>query len=139
MINRDLEIIELLKNNGRMSVTNISRDLNVPDTTIHYRLKKLKRFIEKFTVSLNYEAMGYRLYFVELLPEKYSLDFITEKNIETVCNNLKKRKDVVFVGQSDTSIFAFVKSKEKLELDIPGAKVTKNFEIRRRAGNFVEP
>jgi DNA-binding Lrp family transcriptional regulator len=139
MINRDIEIIELLKNDGRMSVTDISKGLDIPDTTIHYRLKKLKKVIEKYTISINYEAMGYRLFFVEFLPEKYTLDFITEKNIEAVCSNLRKRNDVIFVGLSDSSIFAVVKAKGKMEIEIPGAKMVKNFEIRRRFGNFVEP
>jgi DNA-binding Lrp family transcriptional regulator len=139
MINRDIEIIELLKNDGRMSVTDISKGLDIPDTTIHYRLKKLKKVIEKYTISINYEAMGYRLFFVEFLPEKYTLDFITEKNIEAVCSNLRKRNDVIFVGLFDSSIFAVVKAKGKMEIEIPGAKMVKNFEIRRRFGNFVEP
>jgi len=139
MINRDIEIIELLKNDGRMSVTDISKGLDIPDTTIHYRLKKLKKVIEKYTISINYEAMGYRLFFVEFLPEKYTLDFITEKNIEAVCSNLRKRSDVIFVGLFDSSIFAVVKAKGKMEIEIPGAKMVKNFEIRRRFGNFVEP
>jgi DNA-binding Lrp family transcriptional regulator len=139
MINRDIEIIELLKNDGRMSVTDISKGLDIPDTTIHYRLKKLKKVIEKYTISINYEAMGYRLFFVEFLPEKYTLDFITEKNIEAVCSNLRKRNDVIFVGLFDSSVFAVVKAKGKMEIEIPGAKMVKNFEIRRRFGNFVEP
>ncbi len=139
MINRDADIIELLKNDGRMSVTDISNSLKIPDTTIHYRLKKLKRFIEKYTISINYEAMGFRLFYLEFLPEKYTHDFITEKNVETVCNNLRKRDDVVFVGVSDSSIFTLVKSKGKAEIDIPGAKLVKTFEVKRRWGNFVEP
>lgn len=49
------------------------------------------------------------------------------------------RDDVIFVGLSDSSIMAIMKSKGKVELDIPGAKVTKSLEIKRRFGNFVEP
>jgi len=39
----DQKIIDVMKENARISITDISKITNIPDTTIHFRLKKLKK------------------------------------------------------------------------------------------------
>ena len=41
----DQKIIDVMKENARISITDISKLTNIPDTTIHFRLKKLKNVI----------------------------------------------------------------------------------------------
>ncbi len=56
----DLKLIEELKKNARASISMLSNKLNVPRTTIHYRLMKLVKegVIESFTIRLNYKKLN---------------------------------------------------------------------------------
>ena len=40
----DHKIINVMKENARISITEISKLTNIPDTTIHFRLKKMKTY-----------------------------------------------------------------------------------------------
>ncbi len=56
----DLKLIEELKKNSRASISTLSDKLNVPRTTVHYRLMKLVKegVIESFTIKLNYKKLN---------------------------------------------------------------------------------
>ncbi|MBW3023085.1 Lrp/AsnC family transcriptional regulator, partial [Candidatus Woesearchaeota archaeon] len=57
---KDLEILEVLKENSRLSTQEISKKTSIPITTVHNRLKHLKKegVIKKFTVELDYKKVG---------------------------------------------------------------------------------
>jgi DNA-binding Lrp family transcriptional regulator len=138
MKEKDKRIIEILKKDSRTPVIVISKQTGIPDTTIHFRLKKIRDFVERFTISIDHETLGYTLYMLEVEPERYALDFITEKNVESVINNLKKIEGILFVGQFDGTVIAFYRSKERPTLDIPGASIRRIMPIKRKWGNFAE-
>ena len=138
MKEKDKRIIEVLKKDARTPVIAISKKTGIPDTTIHFRLKKIQGYVERFTLSLDHEKLGYTLYMMEVEPERYALDFITEKNVESVINNLKKVEGILFVGQFNGTIVAFYRSKERPNLDIPGASIRRVMPIKRKWGNFAE-
>ena len=58
--NKDIEILRLLQRNGRISLDEIARTLNMPKSTIHYRIKRLERsgIIEAYYAKLNVESLG---------------------------------------------------------------------------------
>ncbi|MBU7014225.1 MAG: winged helix-turn-helix transcriptional regulator [Theionarchaea archaeon] len=138
MKEKDKRIIEILKKDSRVPVIAISKKTGIPDTTIHFRLKKIQECVDRFTLCMDHEKMGYTLYMLEVEPERYALDFITEKNVESVINNLKKIEGVLFVAQSNGSMVAFCRSKERPNIEIPGASVRRILPIKRRWGNFAE-
>jgi DNA-binding Lrp family transcriptional regulator len=58
----DQKIIQLLKEDARIAYTKIAEILQIPDTTVHFRIKKLKdklKIIKGFTVLLSPESFGY--------------------------------------------------------------------------------
>jgi DNA-binding Lrp family transcriptional regulator len=138
MKEKDKRIIEILKEDARTPVINISEKTGIPDTTIHFRLKKIKDFVERFTLAMDHEKMGYNLYMLEVEPERYALDFITEKNVESVINNLRKVEGILFVCQCNGSMVAFCRSKERPTIEIPGASVRRIMPVKRKWGNFAE-
>jgi len=74
MKEKDEEIIKLLKKNSRLSITEMSKILDIPDTTIHYRMKKLNDIIKKYTILLDYEKIGLDIYLLSIEIEKYVLN-----------------------------------------------------------------
>ena len=59
----DQKIIHFLKEDSRIAYTKIAEILKIPDTTVHFRIKKLKnaKIIQKFTVLISPENLGYNL------------------------------------------------------------------------------
>ena len=57
---KDIDILSLLKKNAKNTTQQISRELNIPITTVHNRIKKLESsgIIEKYTVVLNQSKLG---------------------------------------------------------------------------------
>ena len=60
----DQKIIDVMKENARISITDISKLTNIPDTTIHFRLKKMKKILN-FRVTLNHKKIGDNYYILE--------------------------------------------------------------------------
>jgi len=60
MDERDFAIIERLRENARKRVSEISKEVGLPRTTVSERIKKMVKegVIRKFTVMLNYEKLG---------------------------------------------------------------------------------
>jgi len=56
----DLKILNVLKQNSKLSVREISKRTKIPATTVHTRLQKLKKdgIIKKYTVELDMEKLG---------------------------------------------------------------------------------
>ena len=57
---KDLAILKILENNAKKTTQQISREIGVPITTIHNRIKKLESsgIIEKYTVWINWKKLG---------------------------------------------------------------------------------
>jgi Lrp/AsnC family leucine-responsive transcriptional regulator len=57
----DCQIIEYLAEDGRMPYSQIAGRIGVSTGTVHQRVKRLKErgYIDRFTVDLNWEAIGY--------------------------------------------------------------------------------
>ena len=60
MDNTDLKILSALEEDSRVTVREVAKRINVPITTVHNRLKKLKSegIIKRFTIEKDYEKLG---------------------------------------------------------------------------------
>ena len=56
----DVKVLEELRGNGRATVREIAKRINLPITTVHNRLKKLvkNKVIKWFTIELDHEKLG---------------------------------------------------------------------------------
>lgn len=59
----DLNILEILKNNGRITVSEISKMVNLSIPAVSERIKKMEvaNIIEQYTIKVNREKMGHKL------------------------------------------------------------------------------
>jgi DNA-binding Lrp family transcriptional regulator len=57
---KDLKILEFLRKDARIPFTEIGDSLEITDSTVHMRVKKMidEGVISGFTIKVNYEAMG---------------------------------------------------------------------------------
>jgi Lrp/AsnC family transcriptional regulator for asnA, asnC and gidA len=121
MDEKDLKILEILKEHGDYTTRQIAKKTLLPPTTIHNRIRKLKEegIIERFTVQLDAAKIGkgfmvYVLVSANLgvLKQKHKTqyDLVTElKKFEFV-----ERADVVAGG---TDLVAIVRVKDVEEFD----------------------
>ncbi len=124
MKEKDRKILRLLKQNSRLSVTEMSERLDIPDTTIHYRLKKLDPYIKKYTVVPNYTKMGMKLYLLTMEIEKYVLEKVTREIVEEIYRDLSTKKGIIGTFRSGEKIFVVLAAEEldKGDFDYAGVK-----------------
>ena len=62
MVDTDMEILRSLVQNSRISISQMSKEIDVPDATISNRLKKLeKNVIKQYTLILDPEKLGLKV------------------------------------------------------------------------------
>lgn len=138
----DQKIIDVMKENARISITDISKITNIPDTTIHFRLKKLKNVLN-YRLTLNHKKLGETYYMIEIIPETYAIDSITIKKAEDLFERLRKMEGILFaVKQKDSfmqigKFCAIYSGNDKPKLDLPGIKVATISEIDKIWGEIA--
>jgi len=138
----DQKIIDVMKENARISITDISKLTDIPDTTIHFRLKKLKNILN-YRLTLNHKKLGENYYILEIIPETYAIDSITIKKAEELFERLRKMEGVLFAVKLRDSFMhigkfcAIYAGKEKPKLDMPGIKVATVSEIDKIWGEIA--
>jgi DNA-binding Lrp family transcriptional regulator len=137
---KDLRILLMLQENGRVKYTRIARVLskemkqNIPDTTVLFRIRKLKEagVIKQFTVSISPEVLGYTLCGV-LMAEigGHILHDISVEHANKIKSDLEKRPNVIFLAlnEDETGIFALVLGKQKSDIDEIFAKLQDNPDV----------
>ncbi|WP_456368205.1 Lrp/AsnC family transcriptional regulator [Thermococcus sp.] len=98
----DRAIIRLLKQDARLTISELAERLNRPESTIHFRIKKLieKGIIEKYTILLGdplrpkYSAMVY------IQTETPIIEDFLEKYIKHIMKTLSMLPNVLFVSRS---------------------------------------
>ena len=72
---KDLIIIEYLKKDSSLTTQKISRQTRIPITTIHNRIKKLKKkeIIKNYTINIDYTKLGIPLSAYILITIDYNL------------------------------------------------------------------
>jgi DNA-binding Lrp family transcriptional regulator len=138
----DQKVIDVMKENARISITDISKITNIPDTTIHFRLKKLKNVLN-YRLTLNHKKLGETYYMIEIIPETYAIDSITIKKAEDLFERLRKMEGILFAVKAKDSFMqigkfcAIYSGNDKPKLDLPGIKVATISEIDKIWGEIA--
>ncbi len=86
----DIKILAVIRNDGRAKLTKISRLTGIPTTTLHERLKHLRKtLIKKFSVVFDFDKIGYLLSANVLIKIKTDKEIVKEyllkhKNVNTL-------------------------------------------------------
>lgn len=116
----DSEIIRSLVKNSRITLSQMSKEINVPDATISNRLKKLeKNVIKQYTLIVDPDELGLTVTAIIIIQTE------SEKH-ENVKNELSKLEEVSEVysvsGEYDILIKVWAHSIEELN-DIMNSKI----------------
>ena len=119
---KDLKIIKVLQEHGDYTTRQIAKKVSLPITTIHNRIKKLKKekIIEKFTIKLNQKAIDRGLLIYLLIS--VSLPILKEKK-KTQYDVAKEIRNFYFVDKVDivsggTDLIATIRVKDVEEYDL---------------------
>jgi Lrp/AsnC family transcriptional regulator for asnA, asnC and gidA len=117
----DMRIIQKLQEDAKTPFTKIGKELEIPDTTVHFRVKKLLEndIIRKFTVMVNHEKLGYTVRaLLRIEIEKYLLDMFTQSKVEEVVEELSKVRSGELIArcESKNEIIAIISTRNSGEL-----------------------
>ena len=92
----DIEILRLLRENAKLTYTEIGRRLGVAHSTIYERIRKLEKYrvIEKYTIIVNTNKIGRK--FLTAVMTVYT----DPKESENVAKKLAEYKNVLEVSNS---------------------------------------
>lgn len=128
----DEKLINLLEENPREDIVEVSKKMNIPISTIHYRIKQLKeKRIIKGTIPLfNKSVLGYNTYKVEIIlqnpsQKKEFVSYLASQSQITKITELIGNKDLDFYADFKTSQ-ELDKFLEELRLKVPQIK---DFEV----------
>ena len=84
--NKDLQILSYLQENGRDKISEISTKLGIPRATVFERMERLKKegYIQKYTIDLDYEKLGYSIMAYILIEYDYK-SVVSQREL---CTNL---------------------------------------------------
>ncbi|NJE25282.1 Lrp/AsnC family transcriptional regulator [Thermococcus sp. MV5] len=115
----DRKILKLLKEDARITISEIGERLGKPESTIHFRIKKLieRGIIERYTIVLGESARPKEIAFVILELEKPVIEDFLSKYLEYVSRNLAMLPHILLVGKTkDERIIALIGAEDKEEL-----------------------
>ena len=132
MDEKDERIIEVLKENSKLSTQQISKRTSIPITTVHHRIKKLEKegVIKKYTIELDSKKIGKALSAYILITVDYKLLKQMKKTQHQLATKLKSHP---FVEEADTvtgatDIMVKVKVKDIDQLNDFITKYVRNVE-----------
>ena len=111
---KDFAIIDELKKNSKFSEKKIAKKTNIPMTTVHNRIKKLRELniIENYTIKLNYTKLGMPLTAYVLLKTMPGVD---QKEMLFKISKMPNIREVAMItGEFDILFKVKVKSMEEL-------------------------
>ncbi len=113
---KDLLILSYLKENARDKISEISSRLGIPRATVFERMERLRKegYIQKYTVELDYERLGYPIMAYILIEYDYK-SIVSQRDL---CQNLTKLDNVlsasILAGNWDLMILAVAKDMKEL-------------------------
>ena len=117
---KDLAILQVLKENARLSTQKIAKKTRIPITTVHHRIKKLEKegVINKYTVNLNMKKLGKNVSAIVLITVDYKLLKEIKLTQYDLAKKLKQNDSVeeasMVTGLSDIVIKVRVKDIDEL-------------------------
>jgi Lrp/AsnC family transcriptional regulator for asnA, asnC and gidA len=108
----DSRIIHSLIQNSRITLSQMSKDIDVPDATISNRLKKLENeIIKQYTVLLDYEKLDLKITAIIIIQSESE----KHKDVEKQLSNLDEVSEVYSIsGEYDILIKVWAHSLDEL-------------------------
>ena len=118
MDKKDKKILDLLELDSGLTTSKISKKTNIPITTVHNRIQKMKKegVIKNFTVNINYEKIGKPLtaYILVAVNQNLSGD-ISQQDIGKKIQMYDDVQNVdIVTGTTDLLIKVRIKSMREL-------------------------
>lgn len=119
-INKDSRILALLKKNSRMTTKEMSKELEMPQTTIHNRIKRLTQngIIKRFTIEIDGKKIGKGLDAYILCTVSYRSTRGEKINQIEVAQTIKELPEVeevsIVTGDNDMIVKVAVKDVDAL-------------------------
>ncbi len=120
MIDKDSRILALLKENSRMTTKEMSNELEMPQTTIHNRIKRLTQngIIKRFTIEIDGKKIGTGLDAYILCTVSYRSTRGEKINQIEVAQTIKELPEVeevsIVTGDNDMIVKVAVKDVDSL-------------------------
>lgn len=117
---KDYNVLDILKENSKLTTHKISKKINIPITTIHNRIKKLEKLgiIKNYTINLDYKKLDLGIAGYILVNVIYTLPSGEKVKQENVAQQIKKLKGVeeinIVTGGTDIIIKIRVKDVDEL-------------------------
>ncbi len=125
---KDLKIIEILRNNARTSYTDIARQLGISDVAVLKRIRKLEQLgvIRKYTIVVDPKKLGYTaisITGIDVAPEQ----------LFSVLDELKSKEYVKFLAltSGDHGIMATIWARDSRELAKIHEEISKMAGVKR--------
>jgi len=98
----DRAILRLLKQDARLTISELAEKLNRPESTIHFRIKKLieRGVIERYTVLLGNPVKPKHAAIVYIQTETPVIEDFLEKYIKHIMKTLSMLPNVLLVSRS---------------------------------------
>jgi len=129
---KDKQILIILQQNGRESLTNLAKAINLSIDSTHKRLKKLRErgIIARFGIFIDPKALGYEF----VADVRVKLQNISEEELTRFLNYLKSHPNVIelitTLGDFDVTCVLIARNTQELE--------TLSREIRQRFRNLID-
>jgi Lrp/AsnC family transcriptional regulator for asnA, asnC and gidA len=120
MVDKDSRILALLKANSRMTTKEMSKELEMPQTTIHNRIKRLTKngIIKRFTIEIDGKKIGKGLDAYILCTVSYRSTRGEKINQIEVAQTIKELPEVeevsIVTGDNDMIVKVAVKDVDAL-------------------------
>ncbi|MHA1229749.1 MAG: Lrp/AsnC family transcriptional regulator [Candidatus Helarchaeota archaeon] len=114
----DKKILKELKENSRIPFTQLANKLNIPDTTLHFHVKKMREnnIIKKFTIILG--DFGEKI--TVLLKIKiggHIIREVSENKAKMLGEKLKTKFSFIAISDDKVSIFGIISLRNEEELN----------------------
>ena len=119
MDNKDIKILECLKENSKYTTSQISKKTAIPATTVHNRIKKMEEegIIKGYSVVLDQKKMGKMLTAYSLIHYDTSLwvKGTSKKDLENKLKSLPNVEEIKFItGKFDILLKVYAKDMDDL-------------------------
>jgi len=116
---KDLKILEILKENSKLRTSQISKKTRMPITTVHNRIKKLEKesIIKSYTVIPNYKKLGKSILSYILVSVIYTIpsgEKISQENVAKKIKQIGVEEVSIVTGGMDIIVKIRVKDIEEL-------------------------
>ena len=129
---KDKRLLHILQQNGRESLTNLAKAINLSIDSTHKRLKKLQErgIITRFGIFIDPKALGYEF----VADVRVKLQNISEEEFTILLNYLKAHPNVIelitTLGDFDVTCALIARNTQELE--------SISREIRQRFRNLID-